>query len=329
MSFEGSRKEYLYSIYLKKNPKELCEKLEMKLNENDIMLEREYRNNTGKRRVDISASDKGKQLFLEVQLSKADEAHYRQIMKLIDLAKNDNNSTVIVWIATGFTSEHITKLMQLIVLNSKTIELVFLSLNNEVIKTLKEINRCEQCEQIKMLNRLNNIQEHFTLINSIKNYNDSKVNSEKDNSLKEIYTYKQKILIKVIKRLRQDCEEQGNIYQYKDVSGNCFGMGTKYGGIDFVVKVDRRNRIGIILGFSNIKSKKVYYQLKRNSERLNDEFDFMLNWNDEYEQISTFLSLGLFPDKEKLILILGRIVKKYIYGFSKYLKEAVEEVKNI
>lgn len=329
MSFDGSRKEYLYSIYLKKNPKELSLKIGGELNEEDIMLERVYKNEKHKRRVDISAIDKGRRIFCEIQLSKSDEKHYSQIAELIDLARTDE-STLVIWIATVFTIEHVEKLMQLILLNSKkTIELVFLRLNEEVIEPLMEINKCEQSKQIKMLNRLNNIQEHFTLINSIKNYNNSKVNSAKDNSLKEIYTYKQKILIKVIKRLRQDCEEQGNIYQYKDVSGNCFGMGTKYGGIDFIVKVDRRNRIGIILGFSNIKSKKVYYQLKRNNERLNDEFDFMINWNDEYEQISTFLSLGWFPDKDKMILIFGRIVKKYIYGFDKYLKEAIEDVKKI
>lgn len=329
MSFDGSRKEYLYSIYLKKNPKELSQKIGGELNEEDIMLERVYKNEKHKRRVDISAIDKGRRLFCEIQLSKSDERHYSQIVELIDLARADE-STLVIWIATVFAIEHVEKLMQLILLNpKKTIELVFLRLNEEVIEPLVEINQCEQCEQIKILNRLNNIQEHFTLISSIKNYNDSKVNSAKDNSLKEIYTYKQKILIKVIKRLRQDCEEQGNIYQYKDVSGNCFGMGTKYGGIDFIVKVDRRSCIGIILGFSNIKSKKVYYQLKRNSERLNDEFDFMLNWNDEYEQISTFLSLGWFHNKDKMILIFGRIVKKYIYGFDKYLKEAIEAVKNI
>lgn len=267
MSFDGSRKEYLYSIYLKKNPKELSKKIGGELNEEDIMLERVYKNEKHKRRVDISAIDKGRRLFCEIQLSKSDEKHYSQIAELIDLARTDE-STLVIWIATVFTIEHVEKLMQLILLNSKKIiELVFLRLNEEVIEPLVEINQCEQCEQIKMLNRLNNIQEHFTLTNSIKNYNDSKVNSAKDNSLKEIYTCKQKILIKVIKRLRQDCEEQGNVYQYKDVSGNCFGMGTKYGGIDFIVKVDRRNRIGIILSFSNIKSKKAYYQLKRKTER--------------------------------------------------------------
>lgn len=328
MSFDGSRKEYLYSIYLKKNPKELCEKIGIMLSENDIMLERKYKNEKGKRRVDISGIDEtNRRLFCEIQLSKSDEKHYIQIMQLIDLARHDE-STVITWIATGFTSEYIKKLMQLIVSNSKkTIELVFLKLNEEVIKPLMEINQCEQFKQIKMLNRLNDIQEQFTLVNSIKNYNGSKLGSLKYIVLKDTYTYKEKILIKILNRLRQDCEEQGNIYQYKDVSGNCFGMGTRYGGIDFKVTVDRRNRIGIILGFSNVKSKKIYYKLKEKKGEIDDEFCFMLSWNDEYEQVSTFLSLGWFHDKEKMILIFGRIIKQYLYGFDKYLKEAINEVK--
>ncbi|OAA87781.1 hypothetical protein [Clostridium ljungdahlii] len=323
MSFDGSRREYLYSIYIKKNPTELSEKIGIILSENDIMLERVYVDKNFKRRVDISAAEKEKQLFCEMQLTKSDEIHYRQIVELISLAKNDK-STLIAWIATEFTDKYITELKQLIITNSKkNIELLFLIINKDVIKQLVEINKCNKYKQIEMLKQLNNIKEHFLLISSIKNYyNVSKVNSVKDDI--KVMSYKQKILIKICKRLRQDCSNQGNVYQYKDVTGNCFIMGTGYGGIDYKVMADRRNRIGIVLAFNNIKSKKAYYKLKTKREKIDDEFDFMLDWNDEYNQIATFLALGWFNDKEKIILIFCRIVKRYLYCFDKYLEEVLK-----
>ncbi|NNU78167.1 hypothetical protein [Clostridium estertheticum] len=330
VSFDGSRKEYLYSIYLKKNWGELSKKIGADLKEDDIMLEREYRNERYKRYADISGIDeKGRRLFCEIQLSKSDEIHYNQIVQLIDLGRNEE-STVIIWIATGFNSVYITKLMQLIICNSgKNIELVFLALKYDVIELLTEVNQCEQIGQIKMLNRLNDIEEHFILKNGIKNYNGIKVCSAKDIPLQEAYSYKQKILIRIVKRLRQDCGDYGNTYKYKNVAGNYFIIGAGYGGIDFKITADRKHRIGIVLAFSNVKSKKIYFELKKESKTLNDQFNFMLTWKDEFEQISTFLSFGWFSDKEKMILIFGRIVKQYLYGFDKYLKEAIDKVKDI
>lgn len=322
MSYDGSKREYLYSIYLKKNPMELARKIGLELNEEDIMLERVYKNERYKRRVDISAICKSRRLFLEIQLSKSDAKHYNQIVELINLVNQE--STVIIWVATGFIVEHMTKLMQLVLLDSKNIELVFLKLNDEVIQPIEEINRCEESKQIEMLGKLNNIKTHFELINVMKNFNSIQVNEVKYNSLKEKYTYKQKILIKIIELLRQDCKEQANVYQYKDVSRNCFGIGSGVGGLDFRVMIDRKNRIGVALIFSNVKTKSIYYKLKAKREEIDDEFDYMLTWNDKFEQISTFISIGWFADKEKMVLIFERIVKKYLYGFDKFLKEIVE-----
>ncbi|MBZ9621412.1 hypothetical protein G9F71_000710 [Clostridium sp. FP2] len=329
MSFDGSRKEYLYSIFLKKNWGKLSNKIGIKLKEDDIMLEREYRNERYKRYVDISGIDeKGRRLFCEIQLSKSDEIHYNQIVQLIDLGRNEE-STVIIWIAIGFNSVYMTKLKKLIISNlEKNIEIVFLTLNYEVIELLTEINQYKQINQIKMLNNLNDIEEHFILINGMKNYNGNKVYNAKDVTIQETYSYKQKILIRIVKILRQDCADYGNTYKYKNVSGNCFIIGAGYGGVDFKIIADRKNRIGIVLAFSNVKSKRIYFQLKNECKKLNDEFNFMLTWNDEYEQICTFLSFGWFSDKEKMILIFGRIVKQYLYGFDKYLEEAIEKVKD-
>ncbi|MCB2290841.1 hypothetical protein LGK97_13930 [Clostridium sp. CS001] len=329
MSIDGSRPEYLYSIYLKKNPGELSSKIGSMLNEDDIMLERVYKNVRYRRKVDISAIDgKGRRVFCEIQLSKADMRHHLQVVELMDLA-SEHHQTVIIWISFSLENEYINELIHLLAIhNKKNIELIFLGLNEKVKELLTEINICDQYDQIELLSHLNNIGEHFISTKGIKNYNNNILINTKDFSLNENFSYKQKILIKVIKRLREDSIEYGNVYQYKDVTGNFFGLGSGYGGMDFKINIDKKNCIGIRLLFSNVKSKKVYYYLKQDMEKINNEFDYILTWNDEYQQLSTFLPLGCFSDKNKMILIFSRIVKKYLYGFDKYLKKGLNAIMN-
>lgn len=321
MSVDGSRKEYLYLVYLKLNPEELERIISSKLSE--ISLERKY----GKRRVDISSLDlDGRKCMIEVQLSQSNDTHFKQVQELICTSGEVN--TLIVWIATKFRGQDLMEIKHSIAYGCKNIEFMALVLNEEVVTELEAINSLELFKQVEALENLKTIQQHLTLVEGIKSYNGKPVINTKADSINSNYTYKQQFLLDVLKELRRDCRFFPNIYQYKSVDSNYFTLGSGYEDISFRIAYNRKGLVGIELIFSHIKTRPIFFKLLERKNEIEDELDYLVTaWDSRFYKIATYVNPNSYRDRGNTTKLIARIAKKYVYNFDKYIKEAIEESK--
>lgn len=325
MSRNNSRKETLFSIYIKINQHKLERAL--KLEFRTLVMEKWCDN----RRIDMIGIDMlGRKIHIEWQLDSNFKNHFIQIQDLIVSAKK-YESTVIVWGAIGNREDLYIELLQTVALNSeKNIGLIFLQINDEAISILSEINQMKQLEQIGHLDRLNLVEPIFTDIKGIKNYNSSKImKAEIEEPTNMSYTYEEKLLVSVIKRLREDFKECANIYQYKNIkSKKNFSIGSGFQDINYKISFDRRRRVSIELVFSNPINKSIFNRLfeEVEKEKIDNEFNYILKWDRNYHKIGTYFPNSSFVNPN-MVKIFCRIVKLYIIGFDKHIREALEEIK--
>lgn len=322
MSFDGSNKEYIFSLYTKLCPSKLETVLGLKFQE--LHLERIYEN----RRVDISGIDiNGRRVLIDWSLKSCDKGHYNQISQLINIVSCMENSILVLG-ATSFNSkDSIFELIKEIFLQSnKNIELVFIKINEEVIPVLEELNKLDCLEVMKNLKQnLNLINKHFELVKGVKNYNSNKIISAKAVDLEHRYDHKKLLLLDILKRLRMDSPHI-NLYKYKKLDGNSFSIGAGIAEVSFNIRWDKRNRLICDVGFSNNKGRQVYYGLWKRKEEIDDYMDYMLTWSDNPCKVFTYINPLSYKDRDRMVKYFCRIVRKYIYGLHKFI---IEEIKNI
>ncbi|MEG0774368.1 DUF4268 domain-containing protein [Clostridium sp.] len=322
MSIDGSRKEYLYLVYLKLYPQELERITSSQLI--DIALERKY----GKRKVDISTyvSD-GRTCMIEVQLSPSNDNHFRQVQELI--CRSDEVNTLIVWVATKFRERDLIETKHSITYSGKNIEFIALAIDEEVVNKLEVINSLDSYKQVDALKNLRTIQQHLTLVEGIRSYNGRPVIYTKAEHMNNSYTYKQEFLLDILKELRKDCKFFANIYQYKSVDNNYFTLGSGYEDINFRIIYNRKKMVGVELIFSHSKSREVFFHLLNKKNEIEDELDYLVTlWDSSYHKIATYINPNSYRDRESATKLIARITKKYIYVFDKHIKEAIEDRKN-
>jgi hypothetical protein len=323
MSIRNSKKEFLFAIHISSN-KEIIEN-ELGVEIKDVYLERKFK----KRKVDMNCIGKnGERILIEWQMDfGSNKEHMRQIQDLICLAEKDEK-TIIVYGMLDYKDDIILELMQDVVFYSeKNIELVFLKIKKEALEILIDINSLDEPDRLKELQRLNNIQDILFDKKSIKISNNSAiVKAVADDN---IYRWEENLLIKIAKRLREDCfDVSTNVYQYKDVKNCNFVMGAGIEDINFKIACDRKKRVFIELCFYGNK-KEIFYKLLDKMDTLQDEFNFILKFDDKFAKIGTYYPISTFyMDKDLMIKRFCRDVKSYLLGFNKHLKQAVEELKN-
>lgn len=319
MSINNSRREYLYSLYTKLYPDKmervLCTKFKT------IQLERKY----GNRRADIVAIDQGGTRYLiELSLKSEDKTHFNQIQELIAMT-SIVEKTVIVWCATSFSEKYINELIELVSLNSdKNISFVAIELNSELINILENINKCYHLEQVVVLKELDKIEKHLQVIKGIECYNNKETISAELIDSERQYSHKEKVLIQVLKRLRIDSYNHANVHQFKEVSGNCFTIGSSYSDILYRISFDRRSRLGIELVFTQVNSKKVFAKLYKIKQRVDDYFDYMTVWDSKFHRVGSYLPFWSSNDSDRQLYMFCRLVKNYLFGFDQFLKEVID-----
>ncbi|MTK12126.1 MAG: DUF4268 domain-containing protein [Clostridiaceae bacterium] len=177
-----------------------------------------------------------------------------------------------------------------------------------------------------MYDKIDSIENLFSLIKGIKCFrtDDTITFDWRD---KEVgYTRKQKLLIKVIERLREDFWTNPNVHQYKNVeNGNYISIGSGIGnGIEYRVVFNRSNNMGIELCFGyNYKS--IFYKLlAKKKESIEESLDFLhLVWNNRYEKIGCYIGNTFMYEEDLLVKRLARITKQYICVLDKYIRQVM------
>jgi len=288
------------------------------------------------RKVDMSCIDiVGNRLLIEWQMDLiSNKTHFEQIQTLIDEA-NENEKTMIVYGGLELKEDIIAELMRNVSSSfKKTIEIVFLKINSDLLPILIEINKLDEVKRIKELNRLKAIEKIFVDKKGISVYNSNKTVSAEieDNRIIDCYTYEQTLLVSLIQRLRIDSWDiSTNVHQFKRVdNGKNFILGSNFQDISFLVFCNRKATVGISLIFSGIKTKKIFEKLlETKKEILNSQFNFILKWDERYQKISSYYPISWFYfDREMSVNRLCRDIKMYLRGFDKHIKQAMEECNN-
>ncbi len=322
MSFGNSHPELLYLLYLQLNPDMIFEAIQVKLHK--IFLEKKYK----ERKVDISAFDaNGRRCLIEVQLTKSNKVHLKQIKDLIFTV--GKGTSLLVWIAKEFRKRDLVEVKNYLALaTDRNIEFIAYTLNENVIEILEEINRVNLFRQIEMLESLNKF-EHLFLVYTIKSYaSQHPISAEIIDNNGISYTYKQQVLIKTIKELRKDFVAYPNVYQYKDVQKGYFSIGSGFEDIDIRVVYNKKGLYGVEVIFSQFNSKKVFSRLFENKEEIQSKLDFLItSWDMEYSKIATYVNPYNYKDINNTTKMIARIVKRYTYVFYEYIRKDLIENK--
>ena len=322
ISINNSKKEYLFSIYVKLNIKILEEILGIKLR--TVHLEKWYRN----RKVDMNCINvDGGRLLVEWQMDfVSNKIHYEQIQTLIEVA-NKYEKTTIVYGSLELKGELICELLKKeSSLLDKNIEIVFLKVNCDLLPILSQINSMNEINQIKGLDRLKTIKNVFVDKKGISIYNSNNtVSAEVNDRVK--YCYQKELLVSIIKRLRIDSWDiSTNVYQFKRLDGGKnFTLGSNFDDITFRVFCSRKATVGVSLVFSSIKTKKLFYNLLEKKAILDSQFNFILKWDERYQKIESWYPISWFYDREMMINRICREIKMYLTDFNDYIKQAIEE----
>lgn len=320
MSINNSKREYLYSLFLKFHKDIIEELISEKVD--DLILEKTYVT----RKVDISCIDiRGRIVLIELGLRPSDYTHYKQVNELIQQYIEENISIIIIWGALTHNAEYIENIL-LKIIKHPNVEFFAVGINEEILPILDKINSAQSKHQIEMLDSLLKVKEQFKIYRSLRtniNYDTSQI--VKIESLE--YTEKQKILIRIIERLRTDCMEYPNVHQYKNVNSNCFILGSGYQDINFKVTIDRAWVLSIELVFCQSSTKKIFEYLYSNKEEINDKFDYILEWNTKFYKIYTNINRVSSKITDIDINRFCRIVKRYLNNFDDVLKTAISSQK--
>lgn len=324
ISKNNSKKEFLFAIFLFLNKKILEEELGVGIR--TIHLEKCFKN----RKVDMNCIDSsGNKLLIELQMDLiSNKVHLEQIQTLIDEV-NENEKTMIVYGGLELKEEMISELMlNLVLCSEKNIQLVFLKVNIKLLPILIDINNMEEVNRIKELDRLKIIEKVFVDKKGMSVYNSYKKVSAK---IENCYSYEQELLISLIERLRLDCWDiSTNVYQFKRVdNGKNFTLGSNFDDITFRVFCNRKATVGVALIFSSIKSKKIFYKLLQKKTMLDNQFNFILKFDEHYQKILSYYPISWFYcDREMMVNRLCREIRSYLIGFNNHIKQAIEDCSN-
>ena len=323
MSRNGSNKEFLFATFLKLNKEIIEEKLGVKIDY--LHLEKSFKT----RKVDMNGLINGykERLLIEWQTDNSFGIHFQQVQELITIA-NDNEKTTIVYGYLGAKDDMITELMQTVVFYAeKNIRLILLTINQDIMPILQEINVIDKTMQIKELEQLKDIDKIFIDKKSIEICNNVLTNLIKEEQ--ENMSYEEELLLSILKRLRIDSKEISvNIHRYKKLTGKNFGIGGNYGGITYKVLINKKKIVGAELAFDN-EGKEIYYKLLSSKETINDEFNYTLKWHTKFEKVGVYYPISFFyTDREMMINRLCRDTRRLIIGFNKHIKQIVEELKS-
>lgn len=322
MSINGSNKEFLMSTFFKINKEILEEELGVKIDY--LHLEKNFKS----RKVDMNGSINGnkERLLIEWQTDNSYPVHFKQVQELIAIA-NADEITTIVYGSLGAKNDMITELMQTVVFYAeKNIRLILLKINSAVIPILQEINVIDKTLQIQELERLKDIDRIFVDKKSIEISNNVSTNLIKEEQ--EIMSYEEELLLSILKRLRIDSKEISvNIHRYKKLTGKNFGIGGNYGGITYKVLINKKKIVGAELAFDN-EGKEIYYKLLSSKETINDQFDYILKWDQKFEKVGVYYPISFFyTEREIMINRLCRDTRRLIICFNNHIKQIVEKLK--
>ena len=310
MSFNGSEKEFMMTLFLGYQKKILEKELGLKLE--DVQFEKHYPG----MKIDLYARDYqlGVEIFVENLLLKSNKTHQRKILNIIDMIGNG----VIVYIASAFHDKHVKELQDAVKKSGKPITLYFAKLNPEIFAPLQRLNHMHKLKVYENLNLLY-IENPIRLLRKesiIQPIVAKRLKQPQDENISELELIRKRDNEFLLKALRSRIEyflpfhrEKAHLQKLRIIS---FGAGRS--DCNYYVSLsDRRNIAFVELRFSD-NNRKIYDSIKEKENVIQGRFDGTVQFKDNCISVTIKPSESIEKTVEKLV----DIFEKMIIAFSNY-----------
>lgn len=160
MSKQGSKKETIFSLYLKENPEVIQKIIGIQIEK----MRMEY--NNGSQRVDLHGVNKESKIdiFVECQITTADEDHLAKTKDLI----NNTAEGYVIWVASKFRKSSFIEEIKELLRNSsrKYINFFAVEIDSEVIERIKLLNKKYELDVLENLELIHEIEHPLKLVDS-------------------------------------------------------------------------------------------------------------------------------------------------------------------
>ncbi len=269
------------------------------------------------RKVDIFALADNKEVYMEVQLSSADNIHFSQLEKIIQSTKRNNY--ILVWLASDFSCDYMEKIYMTIKKSGKNIEFYAIRIN-ENIRELDILNSLHPFKLMINLSMLHSVKEKLKIKESryIEMEDGIITADNKDfNDIKAKENPKEELLGQVLEELRKEINWYAPIFKNKSVTSRVINIGSGKSDVSFGVGINRHNELFVHLRF-NDNVNEMFETLLKSKDKIDSDFDFLTEWEVNFRKIVTYL----YWDKKKQDVIIKRLVRitaKYIRYFLDFI----------
>lgn len=308
MGITKSDKENYLNLYITLLNKEAIEDI---ISEKVEHLKWEYYFEAKK--IDIfGKSESGKSIFVENQITNADERHLNSIGEIIDKAPNNS---VIIWGATGFSADMMKLVSEMIQQEKdKHIEFYAVEVNANALQILDKLDNMHVLQVMDNLKLLDVIEIYTDIFD--KYANSYKENSETIEFKFERITDRERTNAYIINELR-DRIKFPNIFREKrtiDTNKLRYGFGKTEIDVELIYS-NRKKEAYVSCRFGKL-TEGIYQEVAKRKNIFEDKIGNVVVCDDENMRIVSFIEQ--FEHKFEKIEQLVELMDKYIFYLSNY-----------
>lgn len=313
MSTNNVNKEFIFNLFLKFYPEVMSNLTGYNLI--DLELEKNYYD----RKIDAYTKLDNREIFIESQLTKADNQHFAQIEYIIDNLTRDNEATII-WISKEFYENIINEIEEKIKNSEKNIEFISIAINDDLLDELDLFSNINEFEIIENLHRLQPKLRLEVVSRYYRRFASNEIHSQETIQPK-FTTEKEEIMQKILEEVRTQLHYFPGVYKERKMDGGILVLGGGTSDIVYGAGINRRNQVYVELKF-NENTKEIFDLLYERKDEVDNYFDYLIDWDCEYYKIysSHFYCGNLERVIKRQVRILDRLVQ-YFTRFKATLDE--------
>ncbi|WP_019155441.1 hypothetical protein [Robertmurraya massiliosenegalensis] len=313
MSKQGSKKETIFTLFLKEHPEIIQEIIGIPIEK----MKMEY--NNGSQRVDLHGVNKEKKIdiYVECQITTADMNHLEKTKDLI----NNTAEGYVIWIAAKFRKDSYIKEIQELLRNSprKYINFFAVEIHPDVVELLKYLNNQYELDVLTNLKVINKIQQPLRLVADHLKMPPTHIGKAFIGERQYDFSREDEIKDYLLDQLLERMPYYLNFHNSKKHLQNSKVMQIG-GGLDEVIYHcavrDVRNRAFVEIRFG--RSKEEWYQsFKDREDLLRREIHPLIRFNENNRSIGVYLSPNP-NDVPGVVMKLVDVFERFIKYFSQY-----------
>lgn len=266
------------------------------------------------RRVDIFFEEENHDIFIEIQINDSDDTHLKQILEII----KDNevlDDTKIIWIATGFLTDHLEEVKKALRRSIKKLE--FMALKFDSNKS-RELENYANIDDFSIIDKLQYFSIHDDIELVIK-FSNKELSNNRKHSFSRLANRNNELIRFYVKEVRKQMPNWVNAYNSKVLSARKISFGGTTNDITFKIGITRNNMFGVDIQFGP-EGYDFFRNLFLCSNVIDKNLDPKPNWIYGKNKISYEVPYHK-EDKDEVLKRQVTVLKTYLEGLSPLIKE--------